>query len=49
MAFLLIYAYNSLGSSLGILIPLNFFTIAFVSICGIPSMLVLVLFSFFYI
>lgn len=49
MAFLLIYAYNSLGVSLGILIPLNFFTIIFVSICGLPSMLALILFSFFYI
>jgi len=49
MAFLLIYAYNSLGVSLGILIPLNFFTIIFVSVCGFPSMLALILFSFFYI
>lgn len=49
MAFLLIYAYNSLGTSLGILIPLNFFTVIFVAICGLPSMLTLILFSFFYL
>ena len=45
MSVLFIYAYNKLALPLNVLIPINIATILFVAICGIPSILVLVLFS----
>jgi hypothetical protein len=46
LAVLLIYAYNRLALPLNVTIPLNVITIFLVSICGIPSILMLILFSF---
>lgn len=45
MAVLLIYAYNKLALPLNIIIPINIMTVLLVSLCGIPSILMLVLFS----
>lgn len=45
MAVLLIYAYNKLALPLNIIIPINIMTVFLVSLCGIPSILMLVLFS----
>ena len=45
LSVLIIYAYNKLAIPLGIFIPLNLFTILLVFLCGIPSILMLVLFS----
>lgn len=45
MAVLLIYAYNKLALPLNVIIPINVVTVCLVSFCGIPSILMLVLFS----
>ena len=45
LAVLFIYAYNKLALPLNLLIPINFLTIGLVTFCGIPSILMLVLFS----
>ena len=49
LAVLFIYTYNKLTIPLNIYIPINFFTVFFVSVCGIPSILVLILFSLLYL
>lgn len=48
LSVLFIYAYNKLTLPLNIFIPMNLFTIVLVSLCGIPSILMLVLFSLVY-
>ena len=45
LSILLIYAYNKLALPLNVVIPINIVTVLMVFICGIPSILVLVLFS----
>ena len=45
LAVLLIYAYNKMALPLNIFIPMNVFTILMVTFCGIPSIIMLVLFS----
>ena len=45
MAVVFIYAYNKLALPLNVIIPLNVITVCLVAICGIPSILMLVLFS----
>lgn len=45
VAVLLIYAYNKISMPLDIFIPMNIFTIMLVTICGLPSIIMLVLFS----
>lgn len=45
VSVLFIYAYNKLTLPLNVIIPLNYITILLVSLCGIPSILMLVLFS----
>ena len=45
LSVLLIYAYNKLAFPLNVVIPINIVTVLMVFICGIPSILVLVLFS----
>lgn len=45
VAVLLIYAYNKLALPLDVVIPMNIITILLVALCGIPSILMLVLFS----
>ncbi|MBQ8219333.1 MAG: pro-sigmaK processing inhibitor BofA family protein [Bacilli bacterium] len=45
LSVLLLYAYNKLAIPLGVVIPLNVITVLLVFICGIPSILMLVLFS----
>lgn len=45
MAVLFIYAYNKLALPLNVIIPINIITVLSVSLCGIPSILMLVLFS----
>ena len=47
VAVLLIYAYNKMTLPLDIFIPMNIFTILLVTFCGIPSIIMLVLFSLF--
>lgn len=44
LAVLFIYAYNKLALPLNVFIPMNVFTILLVAFCGIPSILMLVLF-----
>ena len=45
LAVLLIYAYNKMALPLNMFIPMNVFTILMVMFCGIPSIIMLVLFS----
>ena len=45
LAVLLIYAYNKMTLPLDLFIPMNVFTILLVTICGIPSIIMLILFS----
>lgn len=45
VAVLLIYAYNKLALPLDVIIPINVVTVLIVTLCGIPSILMLVLFS----
>lgn len=45
VSVLLIYGYNKLALPLNIVIPMNIFTILLVALCGIPSILMLILFS----
>ena len=49
LSVLVIYAYNKLSLPLDIFIPMNFVTIFLVSIFGIPSMLMLILFSLIFV
>jgi len=44
LAVLFIYAYNKLALPLNLIIPINFITVALVALCGIPSLLMLVLY-----
>lgn len=44
LSVLLIYAYNKLALPLNVVIPINIITILLVYICGIPSILCLVIF-----
>jgi len=48
-AFLFIYAFNELAVPINIIIPLNFITVGLVSLLGIPAMVMLVMFSIFYV
>ena len=45
MSVLFIYAYNKLALPLDIFIPINVITVLMVTFCGIPSILMLILFS----
>lgn len=45
VAVLLIYAYNKMTLPLDLFIPMNVFTILLVTFCGIPSLIMLILFS----
>ena len=47
VAVLLIYAYNKIALPSNLFIPMNVFTILLVTFCGIPSIIMLVLFSLF--
>lgn len=37
-SFLLLYGYNLLASSIGVSIPINFITVAGISILGVPAL-----------
>lgn len=45
LAVLLIYAFNKIAISLNLFIPMNFFTIILVTVCGIPSIIMLAMYS----
>jgi len=45
VAVLLIYAYNKMSMPTELFIPMNVFTILLVTFCGLPSIVMLVLFS----
>lgn len=45
VSVLIIYAYNKLAIPLDVIIPMNVITIMLVAFCGIPSIIMLVLFS----
>ncbi len=45
MSVLFIYAYNKLALPLDIIIPINVITVLLVTLCGIPAILMLILFS----
>ncbi len=47
LGFLFIYAFNSLMFSLDVNIPINFLTVSFVSVFGMPALICLSLFSLF--
>lgn len=49
LSFLLIYAYNKLTLPYDLFIPINIFTVALVTILGIPSIVMLILFYLFII
>ena len=44
VAVLLIYAYNKMSMPIDMFIPMNIFTIMLVTLCGLPSIVMLVLF-----
>ena len=44
VAILVIYAFNNMAVSLNLFIPMNIFTILLVSICGIPSVIMLAMY-----
>ena len=48
-AFLLLYAFNSMGSLINLYIPINILTIASIAIFGFPSLLMLSLYSVMFI
>ena len=45
VAVLLIYAYNKMAMPANLFIPMNIFTILLVTFCGLPSIIMLILFS----
>ena len=45
VAVLIIYAYNKMALPLNLFIPMNALTILLVTFCGIPSIIMLILFS----
>lgn len=45
VAVLLIYAYNKMTLPMNLFIPMNVFTILLVTFCGIPAIIMLILFS----
>lgn len=45
VSVLLIYAYNKIALPSSLFIPMNILTILLVTFCGIPSIIMLVLFS----
>lgn len=47
VAVLLIYAYNKIALPSNLFIPMNMITILLVTVFGIPSIIMLVLFSLF--
>jgi len=49
VSVLFIYAYNKLALPLDVTIPLNVFTVLLVSLFGVPTILMLVLFSVLFI
>lgn len=49
LSVLFIFAYNKLAVSVGVIIPINVITTILVSLFGIPSIIMLVLFSLIYI
>lgn len=44
VAVLFIYAFNNMAMSLNLFIPMNIFTILLVTICGVPSIIMMVLY-----
>ena len=49
LAVLFIYAYNKLALPLNVFIPMNMFTVFLVALCGVPSILMLVLYFLIFI
>ena len=49
LSVIFIYAYNKLTLPLNILIPINVFTVLLVTLCGIPAIIMLILFSLIYL
>lgn len=47
LGLLLLYAYNVIAFPLNVVIPINVFTILFVTVLGFPAMIGLCLFSLF--
>lgn len=45
VAVLLIYTYNKMAIPSDLFIPMNVFTILLVTFCGLPSIIMLILFS----
>ena len=45
VAILLVYAFNKMALPLNLFIPMNMWTIALVVFCGVPSIIMLILFS----
>ena len=49
LAVLFIYAYNKLALPLNVFIPMNMFTVFLVALCGVPSILMFVLYFLIFI
>lgn len=45
LAILFIYAYNKIAIPSSLFIPMNMYTILLVTFCGVPSIIMLILFS----
>ena len=43
-SFIILYGFNSIGSSFNIIIPINFITLSLITILGFPALFSLVLF-----
>lgn len=46
-SFLFLYAYNKIGVSYNLIIPFNYFTVGLITLFGIPSIFLLILFAIF--
>lgn len=44
VSILFIYAFNRMAVSLNLFIPMNVFTVLLVTLCGVPSIIMLVLY-----
>jgi len=48
LAILFIYAFNRMAISLNLFIPINVFTVLLVTLCGVPSIIMLVMYFLMY-
>ena len=47
ISFFLLYGYNLLVQPIGLILPINIYTVGIISLLGVPSMLALIFIMFF--